>query len=179
MQCNDIDNIIKYCVVNLYRQFNPPNNLTQVDHFSLHINKIQNTISTLNSRKIKIAGDFNLDDAKRNIIEYRYKNLFKMQNAAFDELNLIQIIEFPTWQRVINNVLKESILDHVYVQDPTIIVNVNSTKPLIGDHKLIVLEIAAEKQQPKPMLTRNWHSYTKLKLLEALATVNFKFETYY
>ena len=173
----DINNTTNYRIVNLYRQFNPPNNLTQIEHFSLQINKIKNAVTTLNGRKIIIAGDFNLDDSKRNAIEYRYKNLFEIQNASFDELNLIQIIEFPTWQRIINNVLKESVLDHVYVQDPTIITKISSTKPLIGDHKLITFDVAAEKQQIKPLLKRNWHSYTKPKLLQALATVNFNFET--
>ena len=173
----DINDTTNYCIVNLYRQFNPPNNLSQVEHFSLQINKIKDAIATLNGRKIVIAGDFNLDDTKQNAIEYRYKNLFEIQNASFDELNLIQIIEFPTWQRIINNVLKESVLDHVYVQDPTIVIKMNSTKPLIGDHKLIIFDVAAEKQQIKPLLKRNWHSYTKTKLFQALATVNFNFET--
>ena len=124
----DINNTTNYRIVNLYRQFNPPNNLSQVEHFSLQINKIKDVLATLNGRKIIIAGDFNLDDTKRNAMEYRYKNLFEIQNASFDELNLIQIIEFPTWQRIINNVLKESVLDHVYVQDPTIIIKISSTK---------------------------------------------------
>ena len=90
-----------------------------------------------------IAGDFNLDDVKRYSIEHRYKNLFEIQNVIFDELNLIQMVEFPTWQRVINNVLKEWVLDHVYVQDPTIIMKLNSSKPLIGDHRLVKFVINA------------------------------------
>ena len=87
------------------------------------------------------------------------------------------MVEFPTWQRVINNVLKESVLDHVYVQDTTIIMKLNSSKPLIGDHRLVKFVINAKKQQIKPQMKRNWHFYTKEKLLEALALVNFNFET--
>ena len=87
------------------------------------------------------------------------------------------MVEFPNWQRVINNVLKESVLDHVYVQDTTIIMKLNSSKPLIGDHRLVKFVINAKKQQIKPLMKRNWHFYTKEKLLEALAPVNFHFET--
>ena len=37
----------------------------------------------------------------------------------------MQIIDFTTWKRVINNVLKEPILDHVYAEDPKLVVNFN------------------------------------------------------
>ena len=40
-------------------------------------------------------------------------------DLLFDE-NLIQLVEFPTWSRIVNNVLLESILDHIYVKDPTL-----------------------------------------------------------
>ena len=169
----DINSTVKYRIINIYRQFNPPNNKTQLEHFSLQLNKIKTAMSSLNGRKIIISGDFNLDDANRYSVDYRYKNLFEIQNVIFDELNLIQMIEFPTWQRVINNVLKESVLDHVYVQDTTIIMKLNSTKPLIGDHRLVTFVIDAKKQQIKPQMKRNWHFYTKEKLLEALAPINF------
>ena len=86
-------------------------------------------------------GDFNLDENKRHSVDYRYKNLFDLQNETFDALNLIQLVEFPTWQRVINNVKKESTLDHLYVQDPTIVNQISCVTPLIGDHNIIIYNI--------------------------------------
>ena len=31
------------------------------------------------------------------------------------KINLIQLIDQPTWKRIVNNVEKKSVLDHVYV----------------------------------------------------------------
>ena len=34
----DINNTVKYRIINIYRQFNPPNNNTQLEHFLLQLN---------------------------------------------------------------------------------------------------------------------------------------------
>ena len=120
----DINNSKNYRIINLYRQFTPPNNLTQTEHFTLQLRNIELLSQNLNGRKIIIAGDFNLDDSKRYSHSYTNRNLFEILNSTFDDLNLIQLVEFPTWQRIINNVKKESIIDHVYVHDPTIVKNI-------------------------------------------------------
>ena len=44
------------------------------------------------------------------------------------DYDLIQLVEFPTWSRIINNVMHESVLDHIYVMDPTIVDYIESTK---------------------------------------------------
>ena len=64
-------------------------------------------------KKTFIVGDFNLDFPQKDNIEYRYANMFTAMDEKFTDTNLVQIIEFPTWSRIINNVLKESTLDHV------------------------------------------------------------------
>ena len=117
----DVDNVNKYRLVNVYRQFTPPDNLSQTEHFTKQLDCIKNLSTQINDRKLIIAGDFNLDDLKRHSISYQHKHLFSLQNELFDDLNLIQLVTFPTWQRIINNVKKESILDHVYTKDPTIV----------------------------------------------------------
>ena len=40
--------------------------------------------------------------------------------------NLIRLMEFPTWSRIVNNVLIESIIDHIYVKYPTLVSEVQS-----------------------------------------------------
>ena len=45
------------------------------------------------------------------------------------DLNLIQLVEFPTWMIIINKCVKESLLDHIYVTDPTISKVINIVKP--------------------------------------------------
>ena len=169
----DINGSENYRIINCYRLFNPPNNQSQNEHFALQLEMIDKIITNPNGRKIIIAGDFNLDNDNRYSSNYRYKNLFDIQNAIFDNHHLIQIIEFPTWQRVINNVLKQSILDHVYVKDPTHVFNIYSIEPLVGDHKLIVFEIQHKPQPAKIILKRNWQNYSSNVLLEELASANF------
>ena len=57
------------------------------------------------------------------------------------------MVEFPTWSRIINNVLRESILDHIYVKDPTIVGGVHSTKPCFGDHLMISIDVNVGKKR--------------------------------
>ena len=46
--------------------------------------------------------------------------MFNDFDKSFDNVNLIQMVEFPTWSRIVNKVLRELILDHIYVKDPTV-----------------------------------------------------------
>ena len=104
------------------------------------------------------------------------KNLFELQNTFFENLNLIQLIHFPTWKRIVNNTLKESTLDHLYVQDPTIITDVTSKEPLCGDHVIVMFQIKGTPDPPSVFLKRNWQHYTAEKLNQALLNVTFNIE---
>ena len=169
----DVNGSENWRIINCYRLFNPPNNQSQSEHFALQLERINDILSNPNGRKIIIAGDFNLDEDNRYSTSYRYKNLFNIQNAIFDNHHLIQIIEFHTWQRVINNVIRKSILDHVYVKDPTHVFNLYSIEPLVGDHKLIIFEILHKNEPAKVILKRNWQQYTPISLLNELASTDF------
>jgi exonuclease III len=162
-----------YRAINIYRSFNPPNNETQLQHFQKQLNLIRIAITTLGHRKVIVGGDFNLDYNKINDISYRNKSLCEILSLWAEDANLIQIIEFATWHRVVNETYKESLLDHFYVRDPTQIVEVIAKNPLIGDHKLIILNIPSVQKQPKIVIKRSWKEYSKTKLLEELANVNF------
>ena len=61
------------------------------------------------------------------------------------DVNLIQLVDFPTWSRIVNNVLRESILDHICVKDPTMVGRVHSTKPCFDDHMLILITLMLKK----------------------------------
>ena len=169
----DVNGSENWRIINCYRLFNPPNNQSQSEHFALQLERTNDILSNPNGRKIIIAGDFNLDEENRYSTSYRYKNLFNIQNAIFDNHHLIQIIEFHTWQRVINNVIRKSILDHVYVKDPTHVFNLYSIEPLVGDHKLIIFEILHKNEPAKVILKRNWQQYTPISLLNELASTDF------
>ena len=94
-----------------------------------------------------------------------------------DDIPLIQVINEPTWQRIVNNILRESTIDHLYVKNPLLINNIEYIKPHVGDHKLITFNIKATTLPPKTTLRRNWSNYTKDKLLNALAGEQFEIET--
>ena len=173
----DLNGQDKYRIVNLYRSHNPPNNLTQLAFFNSQLNLLETAISTLSNRKLIIAGDFNLNETYRYQTNNNAKHFFENLNALCENFNLIQMVNFPTWQRVVNNVLKESIIDHIYVKNPFVISNLSTKIPLVGDHKLVMFEIASRQEPPKIYLRRNWKNYSKSKLLEALAVTNFSFET--
>ena len=68
-----------------------------------------------------LLGDFNLNFTKKNDINYTFVRYFDDFDDMRGDNNLVQLIEFPTWSRIINNVLSESITDHIYVKDPTLV----------------------------------------------------------
>ena len=53
------------------------------------------------------------------------------------DLELIQTVERLTWTRTVNNVVKESILDHIYVTNPYTIPELNYEWQFFTDHATI------------------------------------------
>ena len=164
-------------IVNVYRSFNPQNGLTPLNFFETQLQIIKAASEDLKGIQLIITGDFNLDDQKRYATDYRGKQFFQKLNPLMDEIPLIQIINEPTWQRVVNNTLRESTIDHLYVKNPLVIHNIEYLKPLIGDHKLITFEINAIAKPQQTIFKRNWSKYSKDKLLAALAAEPFCIET--
>ena len=99
----DINTLPKLRLINIYRSFNPPNNKSPIEAFKQQISIIKNSLTHCDNREIIIIGDFNIDYKSKNLQTYRLKNYFDVLDEAFDPLNLIQMVKFPTWQRVINN----------------------------------------------------------------------------
>ena len=64
---------------------------------------------------------FNLDVNMEMRPDYLYKSplshLIEFANAN----NLTQLVSFNTWSRTINGVRKESLLDHVYVNEVSLV----------------------------------------------------------
>ena len=89
---------------------------------------------------------------------------------------MIQIIEFPTWSRIVNNELKESTLDHIYLTDPTICTNIESLKPCFGDHMLITINIHSTKSDCVYSSRRDWRKYSKVNLVNMLNEVEWCYE---
>ena len=99
--------------------------------------------------------------------------MFDDFDSVFDDVNLIQMVEFPSWSRIINNVLRESIFDHIYITDPTICGGVHSTKPCFRDHLLISIDVNVGKKMIESTFRRDWRRYSKSVLLGELALVEW------
>jgi hypothetical protein len=81
-----------------------------------------------------VLGDINLDWAKKGLINRQFQNYFEYLDAKFNDKDFMQVINFPTWSRTINGVLKESVLYHIYTPDPTSKGDLYSVAPCFGGH---------------------------------------------
>ena len=157
-------------LINVYQSFAPQNNVSQREKFKYHLSLINTAMC--NSNCI-LLGDFNLNFAKKNDINYSHVRYFDDFENVLSDKNLIQLIEFPTWSRIVNNVLMESKLDHIYVKDPTIVIGIQSTKPLFGDHLLISETLRLEKKESETSLRRDSRKFSKEVLLGELSLVDW------
>ena len=109
-----------------------------------------------------LLGDFNLDYEKIFDDNYTYKNLFADFDEILSDFNLIQMVKFKfkTWSRMVGPILRSSILDHVYVQDPVVVKNLTSTRPYFGDHVMVEFCINGVKMKPKVITRRDWRRYS-------------------
>ena len=62
---------------------------------------------------------------------YAHTNLFADFDKTLSNYNLIQMINFVTWSRMIGPNLRSSVLDHVYVKDPVTIRNLGFITPIL------------------------------------------------
>ena len=89
-------------IINVYRSFNPQNNVNPRTKFNYQLDLIKNALTP----NTILLGDFNLDNNKRFCSDYAFKKFFEDMNNALGEYDLIQLVEFNTWSRLVGNVLK-------------------------------------------------------------------------
>ena len=85
---------------------------------------------------------------------------------------MIQLVEFPTWSWIVNNVLLESIIDHIYVKDPTLVSGIQSTKPLFGDHFLVLITVRLEKGEPDLLIHDHKVKFKMYIMCGSLSQIN-------
>ena len=107
-----------------------------------------------------LLGDFNLDAHMSDVPEYHRKiPLDKLNKFALDH-NLVQLVEECMWSRIINGVLKESLLDHIYVNNPENELTLSYSVPTFGDHKIITVEFNINSpRNENPIFKRDWSKY--------------------
>ena len=90
----DTKTVNAYRIINVYRNFAPPDNQSQKDHFAAQLLVIKNALRELNGINPILIGDFNLDEKKKYSTDYRNKHLFEQLNVLTDELHLILLTRF-------------------------------------------------------------------------------------
>jgi hypothetical protein len=168
----DIESTCKVRVISLYRSFRPPNGMSPGALFDKQLNIVEkncvpNTI---------VLGDFNLDYRMQLRSDYPHKQMFLKLTTLIENLNLIQLVDFPTWSRYVRNSLKDSILDHVYINNMALISNVHSITPTFGDHLLIIIDLTLVRPAVKNITRRNWSNYSKQTLLNSLKHVDLEID---
>ena len=78
---------------------------------------------------------------------YDRYDMFAVFEEIIGHLDLKQMVDFTTWSRILNNTLKESILDHVYIQCPMTIDYIKGVCPPFGDHTLILIVLKHQRRE--------------------------------
>ena len=71
---------------------------------------------------------------------------------------------------------KTSILDHIYIKDPTLISHLKLTDPFFGDHVLVEFTINASYNETSLVLRRDWRNYSQNLLHTKLAAIDWRIE---
>ena len=108
----NINNDKNHRIITMYRPFNPQSVHTQKEFFDLQLQIVKSNIN----RNTIFLGDFNVDQRKNLGPQYGHKLYFESLRNAFKQHNLIQIVTFNTLSRVINNTIKSSTIDHIYLK---------------------------------------------------------------
>ena len=63
-----------------------------------------------------VVGDFNLDYKKKYDVNYCNANLIEIFDEKLEDLNLIQLVKFDTWSRIVGLECRSSVLDHIWTE---------------------------------------------------------------
>ena len=85
----------------------------------------------------------------------------------------MQLVPFDTWSRMVGQVLKSSLLDHIYVDNVKLIKNVKCKIMPFGDHVLILADLCMTRPVQKKSLKRFWKGYSKNSLCNNLGLVDW------
>ena len=125
----------EYRIINVYRSFVTYDNDRPIDKFQNQLSIISNALNESPAKIPIILGDFNLDYNRIYQSNYNFSTLYEHLLAVFDPLGLIQLVNFETWSRFVQQIKKSSILDHIYSKDPELIRDLQPIDTEIGDHK--------------------------------------------
>ena len=155
-------------VINIYRSFNPH----EVSPATSFLNQLNVCGDSFNKNTVLI-GDFNLNENKKHDVNYPHAGLYDMLDEKLGHLNVVQLVTFDTWSRMVGTRFQSSLLDHIYVVRPDIVQNITHKRPCFGDHELVMATIDGRKMSQTSTLRRDWRKYSKELLQDKLKSVNW------
>ena len=160
-------------IISVYRTFKPQDMSTPRENFKKQLQLI-NSVTT---NSTILLGDMNLDERKRHRIDYCQRQLFEDFEEILGHHQFTQHVREHTWERVVLNQVKNSIIDHIYSTDSTMVSGISYKNTSIGDHRLIILTtLNTFEEENLELWRRNWKNYSKRRLLELLVSVNWDTE---
>jgi hypothetical protein len=84
-------------IINLYRSFNPPNNMSARDFFNIQLQTVKRAITN----NTVIIGDFNLDLTKKGIPSYAFASYFDDFDLTFNDINMAHLVDFLPGQELL------------------------------------------------------------------------------
>ena len=106
----DLKTTVPIRIINLYRSFRLPGMQSPISFFNTQLELLKNSLNT----NCIVMGDFNLDANMIHRVDYIYKLPMTSLLDFTLSNNLMQVVNFNTWSRIIKGIKKESCLDHVY-----------------------------------------------------------------
>ena len=102
-------------VISLYRSFRPGGGMSPEMLFRSQLDVMRGAMTN----NCLIMGDFNLDACMELRDDYNYKIHYGLLSEFTTRHNLLQLVNFKTWSRIVNGIKKESTLDHIYTNKGT------------------------------------------------------------
>jgi hypothetical protein len=72
-------------------------------------------------------------------------------DLTFQELNLNQLVDFCTWDRTVNNQVRQPILDHINCVNSLKVDQSHKVKPVFGDHFYLFSTMRDSSQLQTPL----------------------------
>lgn len=159
-------------IITIYRQFTNPLGETQYQFFLNQLKCIEDNITT----NTVLCGDFNLNFKMQHNENYSQRALYNELNSVLNRTDLTQIVRDCTWSRVVNNQLRESLLDHIYVTSRINHSQCENTKQVFGDHSLVAVEIRINQIKEEPVFKRDWKNYSTDRLHQKLSQIDWNID---
>jgi endonuclease/exonuclease/phosphatase family metal-dependent hydrolase len=152
----------------VYRAFKLTSNQTHKEEFADQLKVLREFLQ--NEKASLVLGDLNLDYNKKGLLSYNHHAMFTQLEELESEMNLSQLVKFNTWRRVVNGVLKTSLLDHVYENVSGLVENVDEISTSTSDHTPLLIDVALKIcHKVETKVVRDWSAYSKERLLDLLS----------